>query len=570
MTDLKVLASSIDGFWDIEVAGTQQARNGDIHGTVSLANGSTAYCDKAILNTPQGRAAWAREAATGEGRPSVDVLEAELLRLVPNIQAQLQERSKPSPSEVLADVLGATGVTVFHDPDETLWARVRSGKVNETWKLESKKFERWFAGEAARREGKVPSTNHIKETIAVLAAQALEGPEHTVHTRVAEHDGRVYLDLANKQREVVEIGPAEWRIIDDPPVYFQRTRGMRPLPQPVRGGTLADLQRFVNVRDDDDWILLCSVLVGALAPRGPYTPLAIHGENGSAKTTTARIFRALIDPHGLPVRSGPREERDLMIAATNGWLVAFDNLSHLPQWLSDALCRLATGGGFATRQLYTNDEEALFEAQRPAIMTGIEELATREDLLARSVILYLRSISEDDRRPERQFWADFERHRPLFFGALLDAVSCALRNYKDTERALQHLPRMADFAIWASAAAPALGWTRERFIAAYAKNRASANELTLEASIIVEPLRALMSERSEWRGTAAELLADTATHAGDSAKEQRNWPKNPKGMSDALRRITASLRATGLLVEFPPRSKNRREIVIQNTQYEGQ
>jgi hypothetical protein len=71
--------------------------------------------------------------------------------------------------------------------------------------------------------------------------------------------------------------------------------------------------------------------------------LAISGELGSAKTVLSKMLKALIDTSAAPVRTLPREERELMIAANNGYLLAFDNLCGLPAWLSDALCRLASG-----------------------------------------------------------------------------------------------------------------------------------------------------------------------------------------------------------------------------------
>jgi hypothetical protein len=101
--------------------------------------------------------------------------------------------------------------------------------------------------------------------------------------------------------------------------------------------------------------------------------LAISGEQGSAKTVLSKLLKSLVDPNVAPVRAPAREERDLMIAANNGYLLAFDNLSGLPFWLSDALCRLATGGSFAVRQLYTDDEEVLFQAARPILLNSIEK-----------------------------------------------------------------------------------------------------------------------------------------------------------------------------------------------------
>jgi hypothetical protein len=103
---------------------------------------------------------------------------------------------------------------------------------------------------------------------------------------------------------------------------------------------------------------------------GPYPLLAIFGEQGSAKTVLSKLLKALIDPNAAPARALSREERELMIAANNGYLLAFDNLSALSLWLSDALCRLASGGSFAVRQLYTDDEEVLFEAARPILLNS--------------------------------------------------------------------------------------------------------------------------------------------------------------------------------------------------------
>src|SRR5262249_24497323 len=155
------------------------------------------------------------------------------------------------------------------------------------------------------------------------------------------------------------------------------------------------------------------------------------------------LLRALVDPNVAAIRSAPREERDLVIAANNGWCLPFDNLSHLPDWLSDGLCRLATGGGVATPTLYENDDATLFNTTRPIILNGIEEIATRGDLLDRAIILYLPTIPKDRRRRERALWPDFAAAAPAILGAVLDAVSVALREEPSTE--LAELPRMADF-----------------------------------------------------------------------------------------------------------------------------
>jgi hypothetical protein len=198
-----------------------------------------------------------------------------------------------------------------------------------------------------------------------------------------------------------------------------------------------------------------------------------ESENKAAnEEPVCRAARGLIDPNEAPLRRPARDDRDLMIAATNGWVVAFDNLSGVRPDLADALCSLATGGGFATRALFTDDDEKLFSAMRPIMVNGIADLATRSDLLDRAISLTLPAIPDDRRRDEALLWRRYERVRPGLLGALLDAVSAGLRNLPDVD--LDRLPRMADFVKWAVACAPALGWEPERFLDAYAGNRGAA------------------------------------------------------------------------------------------------
>jgi hypothetical protein len=164
------------------------------------------------------------------------------------------------------------------------------------------------------------------------------------------------------------------------------------------------------------------------------------------KTVLSKILRALIDPNAAPVRTAPREERDLFIAASNGQLLAFDNLSNLPAWISDALCRLASGGSFAVRQFHTDRDEVLFQAARPIILNGIEDVITRPD---RAIFLTLPHVHEERRRTEKEIWRDFELARPHILGALMEAATHGLRALPEVR--LEQLPRMADFALWSTA-----------------------------------------------------------------------------------------------------------------------
>ena len=284
----------------------------------------------------------------------------------------------------------------------------------------------------------------MQTAITTLEGIALfDGIERPVFTRIAGRNGRILLDLGDADWRAAVISPRRWKVTDRFAVRFRRSRGSLPLPVPVVGGLLEDLRRFVNVTDED-WPLLAGWLLVAFRPNGPYPVLCLYGEQGSARSTTERVLRMLVDPTSAPLRVEPRSPRDLIIAATNSWVVALDNLSHVPPWLSDAICRLATGGGFATRELYTDADEVLFDAQRPVILNGIVDLATCGDLLARSLLLTLPTIPEDRRQTEAEFCAAFEAARPRILGAILTAVAAGLRELPNVK--LSCLPRMADFA----------------------------------------------------------------------------------------------------------------------------
>jgi hypothetical protein len=449
----------------------------------------------------------------------------------------------PSQASVLVGL--AASVELFHTDGHEPFAVIAENGHREVWSLKDGSFRRWLQRLYYEETGRVASAQAVQDTLGVLQGKALfDGPKRSVHVRLAQDTRAVYLDLGDGEWQAVTITAEGWKVVSDPPVWFRRPNGLQALPIPEPGGHLADLRRFVNVTESD-WPLLIAFLVFCLHPAGPYPVLVIHGEQGSAKTTVARAIRALVDPRATTERAEPRSPHDLAIAAQNGWLLIFDNLSTLRPWLSDGFCRLATGGGVAARELYTDASEVLFNARRPLVLTGIGELATRGDLLDRSVLLTLPRISDERRQEEEEFWRDFEAARPRLLGALLDAFSAALRYLPEVKPARP--PRMADFARFAVAAEPALGLSAGAFLAAYQSNRAEAHESALDSSLIAAPVSAVAAEGFE--GTATELLAALAGRAGETAG-RRGWPTDASRLSLELRRLAPNLREIGIEVEF--------------------
>ncbi|MFO1153864.1 MAG: hypothetical protein U1E42_09420 [Rhodospirillales bacterium] len=400
-----------------------------------------------------------------------------------------------------------------------------------------------------------PSSEALQSALNVIEAKAhFDAPERVVHIRVGGLDGRLFLDLADEAWRAVEIDTTGWRVIDKPPVHFRRAAGMQPLPMPVLGGSIEALRSFLNVQSDYDFVLVVTWALACLRDRGPYPVIVLSGEQGSAKSTFSAILRALLDPNTAPLRALPREDRDLFIAASNGHVLAFDNVSGLPAWISDTLCRLATGGGFAVRQLYTDQDEMLFDAARPVMLNGIEDTVTRPDLADRAVFLALEPIPEERRRPEAELWAAFEAERPRILGVLLDAVVQGLRRLPDTR--LPTLPRMADFALWAAACETAL-WPAGTFWSAYCDNREEAVEGVIDADPVAAAVLAMMAGRTEWTGTAAHLLGALGEVAGERAAKSKSWPDSPRAVAGAA----TFLRKIGIEVGFEREGRARTRII---------
>jgi hypothetical protein len=437
---------------------------------------------------------------------------------------------------------------LFHAPNSVAYADIRIGQRRETWPIRSRGFRQWLVRVYYEVNGTAPNSEALQTAIGLAEARAvIDGPEREVFVRTGAHGAKLYLDLANENWEAVEIDAAGWRIVSSPPVRFRRSAGMRPLRRPVHGGALEALRSFLNVSSQEEFVLAVCWTLAALRNTGPYPVLALSGEQGSAKSTFATLLRCLIDPNVASLRSLPREERDLAISANNVHVLAFDNVSHLSPWISDALCRIATGAGFATRQLYTDTDEVLLDASRPVILTGIVDVVTRADLADRALAIKLEPIEETKRRSEREFMAAFMGSAPEILGALLDGMVQGVRELPKVN--LQSRPRLADFAEWSTACEAAF-WAPGTFMKAYESNRHHLNEVALDADLVGTAIEAMMVTRIDWAGKPADLLKSLNLIADESQTRSKEWPVNANQLGRSLRRCAPLLRRAGIDVHF--------------------
>jgi hypothetical protein len=462
-----------------------------------------------------------------------------------------------------ADILVALAeaAELFQDTDETGYADIEIKGHRETWAVRSHGFRRWLRRLFHEETGGAPASEALNSALNVIEAKAQhDTPVREVHVRVAGLDNEIYLDLCDSTWRAIHVDKSGWRVVDRPAVRFRRSPEMRPLPIPREGGSVDGLRKLLNVRDgddgDNDFILATAFALICLRGRGPYPVMVITGEQGTAKSTRSAMLRSLIDPGKPTLRALPRDERDLVIAARTRHVLAFDNVSGLPFWLSDALCRIASGAGSGTRQLYTDADEVVFEGARPLINNGIEDVVERPDLAERSIFSVCEVIDARNRLSEDEIWTSFRAAHACILGALLDAVAEGLKNFPEIRP--PNLPRMADFAHWAVACEPAL-WENGAFNRAYDANILGAVESVLEASPVAVAVRSLVAglmtgqppgAKVMWKGTSSDLLTKLAGLVDERVAKSDAWPRNGRALSGRLRRAASFLRRVGIDVVF--------------------
>jgi hypothetical protein len=458
---------------------------------------------------------------------------------------------KPKQADALIALVA--DAMLFHTADDTAFARIEVKGHTETWPILSTGFRRWLKHQYFRKHESAPNAESVQTALGVLEAKAMfEGAENRVFIRVGSDGDRLYLDLCDDKWRAIEIDADGWRVIDDPSVRFIRSKGMLPLPVPAKGGTVEALRHLINIKADADFVLVISWLLAVFRDHGPYPVLAVIGQQGSAKSTLMEILRSIIDPHTACLRAPPKDEQDIYIAASSSHILPFDNLSRMPDWLSDALARISTGIAFTKRKLFTDTDEALLTAEKPIAINSIVDVVGAADLGDRSIFITPSPIDVRDRKPKSEIWKEFRERHPAILGALLDIVVHGLRTLPDV--ADKEWPRMADFARWATACETAFT-TRGTFKAAYEANRAGAINVLIESDAVAS---AVLQLALPCAGRPSAILAALNAVVGESAARARGWPKSPRGLSAALKRAAPLLREHDIRVLPPvPTDKTR-------------
>lgn len=421
----------------------------------------------------------------------------------------------------------------------------------EVLKVKSKKFKMWLTKQYYDVTKKAPTSDAMNQALGVMEMKAaFEGDDHRLHLRVAEKNGAFYYDLANEDWSVVKVENGTCHVLDEPPILFTRNKNLKAQVLPDFTGNFKRILNHVRIKNEDDQILYLIYLVTCLIPSIPHAVLVFSGEKGASKSTSMRLTRQVVDPAVQDLLTMPNSLQDLAISLANNYMPSFDNLDGLSAEKSDLLCITSTGGAFSKRTLFTDDDETLLELRRCVVLTGINVVVTRADLIDRSIIIELDRIPENERKEEREVWEAFETDRACIVGGALQALADAMKIFPNVK--LDKLPRMADFTHWGYAIAEALEIGGERFLQAYDKNRNQSNEEAISSHPVAATVVALMKDKQTWSGSVASLLSElerVAEHEKINTKV-KTFPKAAHILSRRLKEVKSNLEDVGITFDI--------------------
>ena len=450
----------------------------------------------------------------------------------------------PEEDETVADKLidlARSQCQFLHDAQREPYAVFEAAGARQVHGVLSSGFSDYLSHAYYTQHDRAPTESSLKVALATLRGQAqFDGEACEVFTRIAKTEAGYWLDLCNDAWQCVQVTATGWAVVAGAGApLFTRSASMRPLPVPERGGTLDALWPLVNIPKDDRLLLLAWMLE-CLRPDTPHVVLELVGEQGSAKSSTQRALRRLIDPNQADLRAAPKSVEDVWIAARNSHMVSLENLSHLHPQYQDALCVLATGGGYSARTLYTNAEETIIDLRKPIVLNGISVIVTAQDLLDRCLHIDLPTI--ESRLTEAELEAKFEAAQPALLGALLDLFVKVLAMLPSVSIAPEHRPRMADFAALGEAVFRVHGKPAGAFLARYSDMRKDGVLRTIDASPVGAALVAYLAAVP---GGFNDTLSKLLDHLEPYRPHGEAWPKSAKGLGDALRRLAPALRLIG-------------------------
>lgn len=452
---------------------------------------------------------------------------------------------------ILEDVVSS--LKLFRDGDGTAYARVGPRRV---LRIDSIEFSDWLR-RIAYEAGTTPSQDQINLVVSTARAHAYESIED-VHLRVAKVGGEIFIDLADADDRIMVLSADGARVIegdDECPVVFRRSK---QLPLRFAEGTLDDIRAMVNM-DDDQFVVFMACAVKMFFSDTPSPIVNLTGEYGSAKTSTTRVMRTLIDPVTAMVAPASDKADDMLIRSWHNYVLTLENMSDLTK-LSDTLCGICTGMGFEVRQLFTNGDLFSLWVRRPVIVNGIDPSKYAADLISRMVEIEL--VKPERRMLESEFEERLKESAPRMFGGAACLVVEVLKLLPEIDpHEFSENVRLAEFGAVGEAVARVMGkepgWFVDMMIEAQedAQAEAADDSMTMQA---LEAINETIARHGKFWDTPQVLLDELRKVADERGWGMLRLPQTAATLGRELNQLKPALRKRGWGIE----KKSRKWLIV--------
>ena len=459
------------------------------------------------------------------------------------------ETGKESQADKLVKLVrGNPAVTLFRSELDEPFIKFPVHNHFEYWPCKDKQTKWWLSQEFWKQHGKTANNDAVGTAMnAIQGFASYEGEKHTLSNRVAPQNECIYYSLSNDDWEAVKITGDGWETICEVPILFRRQPHQTAQMIPQISGSVMDVFKFINIKRDDHKLLFLVWLVSCFIPDFPHPILYLYGPQGSAKSTTSRLLKRIIDPSKIDTFEVPKDQKELVQLLSHHWCLMFDNVSHLSSEMSDILCRAVTGSGFTKRELYSDDSVVIYNFKRCISINGINLMAVKADLLERTLLIELERVSKDERKNEQDLYREFDAMLPGILGGIFDIVSKTIKIRPTV--VLPEAPRMADFAMWGYAISEALEYGGEKFMECYYRNINQQTDEVIADSFEASFMVSLVNQYGYWEGSASKLLK-LMEQSPDLDSKHRELPKNSQALSHKLKTLKATLDDAGVVLEW--------------------
>lgn len=254
--------------------------------------------------------------------------------------------------------------------------------------------------------------------------------------------------------------------------------------------------------------------------------LLITGKAQSGKTRMARAIkeilgvrkRGVLDSAPLDLDEDAKGREAFWVAINNGKVEIFDNLDTKVKWVSNTFQNAATGGSTKRRQLYSDDGEAIYEANASIIITSNNPLFSTDGDGGMADRIIGINLSSRSWSAEDTIDADIAANRNEYLTWMARTLAKVLMDKEPVDKSINRRhPAYGEFSVRIGRA---IG-DEEGVVKALGAAEANKAILPLLNDVVAKGILEVLKDRNwEWVGTSGEMSELIIARQGDDGDDK--------------------------------------------------